>query len=52
MEMEEWTAFKRRMVGTNDRISRLGDEWEFNMCQLIVLISNLAEPRSQIHLNF
>jgi hypothetical protein len=50
MEMEEWTAFRRRMVGRYDRISRLGDEWELSLCQLTVLISHHAQPRSDIHI--
>ena len=49
MEMEEWTAFERTMVGRYDRTSQLDDEREFNLCQLNAVISSRAEPRSDMH---
>ncbi len=52
MEMEEWTATGRGMVGRYDKTSRLDDEWEFNLCQLIAVISSHAEPESDVYPKF
>ena len=40
MEMENWSAVERRMVGKYDKIFRVGNEWESNLCYLTVKISH------------
>lgn len=50
--MEEGTAFGPKMVGGNDRISRLDDEWQFILCQLVAVHSSHSEPKSELHTNF
>ena len=48
MEMENRSAMERRMVGRDDRVSRLGDEWEPNLCYLIGEVLHFTRTRQTL----